>query len=132
MFSKNSSFVAKPKQSLSLALRLALLLNELVHLQFLDENMCSKASRRSRIAPPSSHLFPPLPTFFFFFFFFQDKSCNLFKFVSVLISASVERVGVSCMRDFFIILFKNLLFKSLAEMRKLEYACWVLHSLPAY
>ena len=30
----------------------------------------------------------------------EDKSSNLFKFVSVLISASVERVGVSRMRDF--------------------------------
>ena len=33
--------------------------------------------------------------------FFIDKSCNLFKFVSVLLSASVERVGVSRMLDFF-------------------------------
>ena len=33
----------------------------------------------------------------------QDKSCNLFKFVSVLLSASVERVGVSRIRDFFLI-----------------------------
>ena len=31
----------------------------------------------------------------------NDKSRNLFKFVSVLLSASVERVGVSRMRDFF-------------------------------
>ena len=31
-----------------------------------------------------------------------DKSRNLFKFVSVLLSASVERVGVSRMRDFSI------------------------------
>ena len=31
------------------------------------------------------------------------KSRNLFKIVSVLLSASVERVGVSRMRDFFII-----------------------------
>ena len=31
----------------------------------------------------------------------KDKSCNRFKFVLVLLSASVERVGVSCMRDFF-------------------------------
>ena len=30
------------------------------------------------------------------------KSRNLFKFVSVLLSASVERVGVSRMRDFFL------------------------------
>ena len=30
-----------------------------------------------------------------------DKSRDLFKFVSVLLSASVERVGVSRMRDFF-------------------------------
>ena len=35
----------------------------------------------------------------YFFIFFLDKSCNLFKFESVL-SASVERVGVSRMRDF--------------------------------
>ena len=46
--------------------------------------------------------------FIFFFldflnFFFKDKSCNRFKFVSVLLSASVERVGVSRMRDFFYI-----------------------------
>ena len=33
-------------------------------------------------------------------FFFIDKSRDLFKFVSVLLSASVERVGVSSMRDF--------------------------------
>ena len=45
-----------------------------------------------------------------FFFFFQDKSCNLFKFVSVLLSASVERVGVSRMRDFFIIWIILLIF----------------------
>ena len=32
--------------------------------------------------------------------FFKDKSRNLFKFVSVLLSASVERVGVSRVRDF--------------------------------
>ena len=32
----------------------------------------------------------------------MDKSRNLFKFVLVLLSASVERVGVSRMRDFFI------------------------------
>ena len=30
----------------------------------------------------------------------MDKSRNLFKFVSVLLSASLERVGVSRMRDF--------------------------------
>ena len=30
----------------------------------------------------------------------QKKSCNLFKFVLVLLSASYERVGVSRMRDF--------------------------------
>ena len=33
--------------------------------------------------------------------FLRDNSHNLFKFVSVLLSASVERVGVSRMRDFF-------------------------------
>ena len=32
--------------------------------------------------------------------FILDKSCNLFKFVSILISTSVKRVGVSRMRDF--------------------------------
>ena len=35
-------------------------------------------------------------------FFFIDKSRNLLKFVLVLLSASVERVGVSRMRDFFL------------------------------
>ena len=35
----------------------------------------------------------------------EDKSRNLFKFVSVLLSASVERVGASRMQDFFL-LFK--------------------------
>ena len=30
-----------------------------------------------------------------------DKSCDLFKFVTVLLSASVKRVGVYRMRDFF-------------------------------
>ena len=33
---------------------------------------------------------------------FQDKSRNLFKFVLVILCASVERVGVSRMRDFFV------------------------------
>ena len=37
---------------------------------------------------------------YIFFSFFLDKSRNLFKFVSVLLSASVERVCVSRMRDF--------------------------------
>ena len=32
-----------------------------------------------------------------------DKSRNLLKFVSVLLSASVERVGVSRMRDFLLV-----------------------------
>ena len=32
--------------------------------------------------------------------FLKDKSRNLFKFESVLLSASVERVGASRMRDF--------------------------------
>ena len=31
-----------------------------------------------------------------------DKYRNLFKFVSVLLSASVERFGVSRMRDFYL------------------------------
>ena len=38
---------------------------------------------------------------FFLEIFFLDKLCNSFKFVSVLLSASVERVGVSRMRDFY-------------------------------
>ena len=38
----------------------------------------------------------------YIYFFFVDKSRNLFKFVLVLLSASVERVGVSRMRDFLI------------------------------
>ena len=33
--------------------------------------------------------------------FSSDKSRNLFKFVLVLLSASVERVDISRMRDFF-------------------------------
>ena len=40
----------------------------------------------------------------------NDKSHNLFKFVSVLLSALVERVGVSRMRDF------------LEEIRRLHYS----------
>ena len=44
---------------------------------------------------------------FFLFIFLKDKSCNLFNFVSVLLSASVERVGVSRMRDFFLIFFND-------------------------
>ena len=38
--------------------------------------------------------------FFLFLFLYKDKSRNLSKIVSVLLSASVERVGVSRMRDF--------------------------------
>ena len=34
-------------------------------------------------------------------YIYLDKSRDLFKFVSVLLSASVESVGVSGMRDFF-------------------------------
>ena len=34
--------------------------------------------------------------------FFLEKSGKLFKFVSLLLSASVERVGVSHIRDFFL------------------------------
>ena len=37
----------------------------------------------------------------FIIIFFLDKSCNLSKIVSVLLSASVERFFVSHMRDFF-------------------------------
>ena len=44
-----------------------------------------------------------LPRLVFFWiltaFFLKDKSRNLFKLVSVLLSAAVERVGVSRMRD---------------------------------
>ena len=41
------------------------------------------------------------PFFFLsFFLLLLDTSCNLSKFVSVLLSASVERVGVSRMRFF--------------------------------
>ena len=43
------------------------------------------------------------PNFFFLFFFFLlDKSCNLSKIVSVLLSGSVEIFFVSRMRDFLI------------------------------
>ena len=35
----------------------------------------------------------------------EDKSCNLFKIVLVLLSSSVKRVGVSRMRDFFLFLY---------------------------
>ena len=37
---------------------------------------------------------------YFYFYFFLDKSRKLFKIVSVLRSASVERFDVSLMRDF--------------------------------
>ena len=43
------------------------------------------------------------PIFFLYFFLLLDKSRNLSKFVSVLLSASIERVGVSRMWDFFLI-----------------------------
>ena len=43
----------------------------------------------------------------YIYIFFKDKSRNLFKFVSVLLSASVERVGVSCMRDFCIMNYQQ-------------------------
>ena len=49
----------------------------------------------------------------FFNFFLLDKSRNLFKFVSVLLSVLVERVGVSCMRDFF---FTQLLIEKLSAV----------------
>ena len=39
--------------------------------------------------------------FIFFYFFFIDKSHNLSKIVSVLLSASVERLDVPRMRDFY-------------------------------
>ena len=65
------------------------------------------------VRPTSSHLFPTLPTFSHLFFFFMiNKSCNLFKFVSVLISASVKRVGVSRMRDFLYYHFEKRLEKT--------------------
>ena len=44
-----------------------------------------------------------LTAFLFYFIFLIDKSRNLLKFVSVLLSASVKRVGVSRMRDFFLL-----------------------------
>ena len=55
--------------------------------------------------PPPTKKNVGLPPNFFdcnFFLLFLDKSRNLFKFVSVLLSALVERVGVSRMRDFLI------------------------------
>ena len=47
------------------------------------------------------------PQIFWPHFFFKDKSRILFKFVSVLLSAAVERVGVSRMRDFYIRVWYN-------------------------
>ena len=44
------------------------------------------------------------PIFFNFFLNFLDKSRNLSKIVSVLLSASVERFFVSRVRDFFYLL----------------------------
>ena len=55
---------------------------------------------REKMPPPKKKIWT-LPKFFWWHFFLKDKSHNLFKFVSVLLSASVERVGVSRMRDFF-------------------------------
>ena len=43
-----------------------------------------------------------------------DKSCNLFKFLLVLLSASVERVGVSRMRDFFMIMILMVMIGSIS------------------
>ena len=52
--------------------------------------------------PPPKKKFALPPNFCFTaIFFLLDKSRNLFQFVSVLLSASVERVGVSRIRDFF-------------------------------
>ena len=61
--------------------------------------------------------------FSLFFFFLLDKSRNLFKFVSVLLSASVERVGVSRMRDFkvtnrFLFLLAQFHFKNIIPICK--------------
>ena len=44
--------------------------------------------------------------------FLKDKSSNLLKIVSVLLSAPVERVGVSRMLDFFFYLKAELKLKS--------------------
>ena len=52
----------------------------------------------------------------------NDKSCDLFKLVSVLLSASVERVGVSRMRDFS--------YQSLDLSWQTHYFCtnlWICH-----
>ena len=51
-----------------------------------------------------------LTTIFFFFFI---KSRNLFKYVLVLLSASVERGGVSRMRDFCVCKFVKLVVDGL-------------------
>ena len=48
------------------------------------------------LIPGFSQGFPDI-----FFFFFKDKSWNLSKIVSVLLSASVRRFFVSCKQDFF-------------------------------
>ena len=46
----------------------------------------------------------------FFILYFLDKSRNLSKIVSVLLSASVERFDISRMRDFFFLSLKHFCF----------------------
>ena len=48
----------------------------------------------------------------------KDKLRNLFKFVSVLLSASVKRVGVSRMRDFLKLMLLLLYSVSLSSDKK--------------
>ena len=55
---------------------------------------------KSRLSPIFFHQLCPLGNFFVLYLFY--KSCNLFKFLLVLLSASVERVGVSRMQDFYL------------------------------
>ena len=57
-----------------------------------------KKGEKNTPTPPKKNL--DSPQIFLTAFFFIDKSRNLFKIVSVLLSALVERVGVSRMRDF--------------------------------
>ena len=67
---------------------------------------------------------PPIFFIFYFIFFYIDKSRFLFKFVLVPLSASVERVVVSRMRDFSI-LQQYLLLKR----KKICSKTWNLHQL---
>ena len=56
----------------------------------------------------------------------NNKFCNLLKFVLVLLSASIQRVGVSRMRDFFYIHLKmSLVFGVLTTMNcKIDDIIW--------